>query len=166
MSEPRRLRCYQYVNRPYAPVRDLLRREPLELLKRATTSAAGRAGALAASLHVEIGGIEVGVDVRPHLHGIRESPGGDGQQPVIRLEIGWEASRTPALFPSMHLELSAWPLSSTDTQLEIAGEHRPPLGPVGKAIDAAIGHRIAEASVHHFLDDIVAQIGRDLREGT
>ena len=43
---------------------------------------------------------------------------------------------------------------------------RAPLGPVGKAIDAAIGHRIAEASVHHFLDDIVAQIGRDLREGT
>jgi hypothetical protein len=96
----------------------------------------------------------------------RETVAGDGQQPAICLAIGWEASRTPALFPSMHLELSAWPLSSTDTQLEIAGEHRPPLGPVGKAIDAAIGHRIAEASVHHFLDDIVAQIGRDLRERT
>jgi hypothetical protein len=162
MSEPRKLRCYQYVNRPYDQVRTLLRHEPLALLQRATTSAAARAGALAANLHVTIGGIEVGVDVRPHLQRIREEKSVAGLQPVTVLEIGWEASRTPGLFPSMHLELSAWPLSSTETQLEIAGEYRPPLGIVGNAMDAAVGHRIAEASVHTFLDDVVEQMKRDL----
>jgi len=162
MSEPRKLRCYQYVNRPYEQVRALLRHQPLELLKRATTSAAARAGALAANLHVAIGGIEVGVDVRPHLQRIREDSSVAGLSPVTVLEIGWEASRAPGLFPSMHLELSAWPLSSTETQLEIAGEYRPPLGLLGNAMDAAIGHRIAEASVHSFLDDVVEQMKRDL----
>lgn len=166
MSGPRKLRCYQYVNRPYARVRNLLRRQPLELLQRATTSAAARAGALAATLHAEVGGIEVGVDVRPHLQRIWDDAGVAGLPPVTRLEIGWEASHTPGLFPSMHLELSAWALSPSETQLEIAGEYRPPLGAVGNAMDAVLGHRIAEASVHRFLDDVVEQMRRDLPEGT
>lgn len=163
MSEPRKLRCYQYVNRPYEQVRALLRHEPLELLQRATTSAAARAGALAANLHVTVGGIEVGVDVKPYLQKIREEGTVAGLSPVTCLEIGWEASRAPGLFPSMqHLELSAWPLSSTETQLEVTGEYRPPLGAVGNVVDAAVGHRIAEASVHRFLDDVVEQMKRDL----
>lgn len=163
MSEPRKLRCYQYVNRPYEQVCALLRHQPLDLLQRATTSAAVRAGALAANLRVAIGGIEVGVDVRPYVQRIREEKGVAGLSPVTVLELGWEANRAPGLFPSMqHLELSAWPLSSTETQLEITGEYRAPLGVVGQAMDAAIGHRIAEASVHSFLEDVVEQMKRDL----
>jgi hypothetical protein len=165
MTEPRKLRCYQYVNRPYEQVRALLCGEPLVLLQRATNSAAARASSLATSLHVGVGGIEVGVNVRPHLRRIRDEQGVAGLSPATCLEIGWEASRAPALFPSMHLELSAWPLSSTETQLEIAGEYRPPLGIVGNALDAAIGHRIAEASVHRLLDDVVEQVRRDLPTG-
>ena len=162
MSEPRKLRCYQYVNRPYEQVRALLRHEPLELLQRATTSAAARAGTLAANLHVTVGGIEVGVDVKPYLQNPRgrnrrrSLPGhvpGDrlGGQPRARA-IPFDAA----------LELSAWPLSSTETQLEVTGEYRPPLGAVGNVVDAAVGHRIAEASVHRFLDDVVEQMKRDL----
>jgi hypothetical protein len=162
MSDPRKLRCYQYINRPYEQVCALLRHRPLELLNRATTSASARAEALGASLHVTMGGIEIGVEVRPHLRAMREEKGLAGRSPVTILEIGWEASRAPGLFPSMHLELSAWSLSSTETQLEVAGEYRPPLGAVGKAMDAAIGHRIAEASVHRFLDEVVEQMKRDL----
>jgi hypothetical protein len=33
---------------------------------------------------------------------------------------------------------------------------------VGQAMDAALGHRIAEASVHSFLEDVVEQMKRDL----
>ena len=103
------------------------------------------------------------MDVRPSVQRVREDEGAAGMSPVTVVEIGWEASRTPGLFPSMRLELSAWPLSSTETQIEIAGEYRPPLGPVGNAIDAAVGHRIAEASVHSFLEDVVEQIRRDVQ---
>ena len=162
MSESQKLRCYQYGNRPYEEVGDVLRRRALELLQRATTSAAARATSLAATLHVGVGAVEIGADVRPYLNRIWEDESVGGLSPVTRVEIGWKASRAPALFPSMHLELAAWPLSSGETQLEINGEYNPPLGVVGDIIDAAVGHRIAEASVLHLLDDIVAEIQHDL----
>ncbi len=162
MSEPRRLRCYEYVNRPYEQVRDLLRGQPLELLRQATTSAASRARTLAATLHVGVAGIEIGVDVRTNVQRIREEERAAGMSPVTILDIGWEASRAPGLFPVMHLELSAWPLSSSETQIEIAGEYRPPLGVIGNTLDAAVGHRIAEASVKNFLENVVEQMRREL----
>lgn len=64
----------------------------------------------------------------------------------------------------MTAELSLWPLTSTETQLEILGAYRPPLGIVGNALDAAVGHRLAEATVHRFLDDVVEQLRRELPE--
>jgi hypothetical protein len=162
MTEPRTLRCYQYINRPYSEVREVLRSRPLEVLQRATTSAAARAKALAANLKVSLGGVEVGVDVRTYLHGIRDDEPVAGLAAVTRVDIGWEAVRTPTLFPVMRAQLSAWPLTSTETQLEIEGEYKPPLGVVGTLVDAAVGHRVAEASVHRFLEDTVEQLKRDI----
>jgi hypothetical protein len=51
-------------------------------------------------------------------------------------------------------------LTATETQLDFAGRYQPPLGPLGSVLDAAIGHRIAEASVHRF----VADVAQHLRE--
>jgi hypothetical protein len=44
-----------------------------------------------------------------------------------------------------------YPLTATETQLDFWGIYEPPLGAVGKAMNAIIGHRIAEASVHRFI---------------
>jgi len=164
MSEPRKLRSYEYVNRPYERVRALLREQGLELFQRATRSAAERADALAATLHVGVGGIDIGIDARIHVQGVRDEQWIAGLSPVTRMTIGWEAAKAAALFPSMKAELSAWPLFATETQLEIQGEYRPPLGIVGNAIDAIVGHRVAEAAVHRFLEDVVEQIRRELPE--
>jgi hypothetical protein len=71
MSE-RKLRCHQYVNRPYGEVRDILGRQTLDIFQRATRSAAARASAIGASLHAEVAGFDVGVDVHIHVHGIRD----------------------------------------------------------------------------------------------
>jgi len=164
MSEPRKLRCYQYVNRPYGAVRELFSQRAVEIFQRATTSAAARANAIGASLHAEIGGIDLGVDVRIHVHAIRDDQGVAGLSPLTRVTIAWEAVRAAALFPVMNAELSFWPLTSTETQLEIEGAYRPPLGIVGTALDAAVGHRVAEATVHRFLDDVVEQVRSELPE--
>jgi hypothetical protein len=166
MSEPRLLRCYQYINRPYEEVRDVLRSRPLEILQRATTSAATRGTALMSHLSVNIGKVEVGVDVRTYLRGIREDEGLAGLTPVTRVDIGWEAVGAPTLFPVMRAQLSVWPLTSTETQLELEGEYTPPLGRAGKVLDAAIGHRVAEASVHRFVEDAVEQLRRELPGAT
>lgn len=163
MAEPRTVRCYQYVNRPYERVREVLHRDPLKLLQRATTSAAARAQSLIANLHVQVAGIDLGVDVRvvaPRVHDGRTGP---GSVPVTTVELSWEATRMPALFPTMNAELSAQPLSATETQLEISGTYRLPLGVVGNAIDAAIGHRVAEATVYRLMEDVVEQLREELR---
>lgn len=162
MSKRVDLRHYGYVNRPYEAVRTALHEHPLELLQQATNSAAARAGSVATSLRVSIAGFEIGISLRLRIHGVHDDEGVAGLSPVTRVELGWEAASTPALFPLMSAQLSAWPLSPTETQLEIEGAYQPPMGPVGHAIDAAVGHRIAQASVHRFLEDIVEQLRRDL----
>jgi len=162
MTEPRRLRCYEYVDRPFSQVHDLLHRDPVGLLQNATNSAASRASSLAASLKVGMAGVQIGVDVRVYVQRVRDEQGIAGLSPVTCVELAWEAERAPGLFPSMQAELCAWPLSAMETQLEIRGDYRPPFGAVGNAIDAAVGHRIAEASIHRFLDEIVEQVRREL----
>ena len=64
MAEPHALRCYEYVNRPYAAVRDALLADPSQIFCKATTGAASRADALAANLRVELGALEVGTEPR------------------------------------------------------------------------------------------------------
>jgi len=164
MKEPQ-VRIYQYVNRPYGAVRELLRLRPEEVFQRATTSAAARAQAVAGSLHAAVGGLDVGVDVRIHVQSVRDEAGVAGMSPVTHVALAWEALRAPALFPVMKAQLSFWPLTASETQLEIEGAYRPPMGVVGNVVDAAIGHRVAEAAVHRFLDDIAEQLRRELPEG-
>ena len=158
----RPLRCYAYVNRPYDAVRTLLHARPVELLHAATTSAAARAKDVAGNLRVAAAGVELGVQVDLRVLGVQDEEGIAGLSPVTRANIAWQAARAPTLFPLMEAKLSAWPLTSTETQLEIEGEYTAPLGPVGAAIDAAIGHRIAEAAVHRFVDDVAEQIRHEI----
>lgn len=164
MSEPRKLCCYDYVNLPFETVRKLLRERPLDIFRRATTSAAKRSKAVAASLHASFVGIDLGVDIRLKVQGMRDDEGIAGLSPVTRVTVTWEAEHGTAFFPMMSAELSFWPLSSTETQLEIQGAYRPPLGVLGNALDAAVGHRVAEAAVHRFLGDVVEQLRRETVE--
>jgi hypothetical protein len=77
------------------------------------------------------------------------------------VDLGWEAARARAFFPLMSARLSAWPITSTETQLEIEGDCEPPFGALGNALNAAVGHRVAEASVDRLLQDVLEQIRRD-----
>jgi hypothetical protein len=162
MSQATAIRCYEYVNRPYDQVRGLLHRNPLELLRRATTSAAARSNDLAGSLRIELGGIELGVKVTIHVHSVQDGAGVAGLSPVTRVAIGWEATHAPSLFPLMSGQLSAWPLTASETQVELEAKYTPPLGALGIAIDAAVGHRIAEASVRRFVEDVIQYIRDEL----
>ena len=53
----------------------------------------------------------------------------------------------------MEAELLVYPISAKETQVVLEGNYEPPLGLVGKALDAVVGHRIAEASVHKFIKE-------------
>jgi hypothetical protein len=85
--------------------------------------------------------------------------------PTTELEIAWTAARASALFPSMEATLSVYPLSAHETQIALHGRYRPPLGVVGNALDALAGHRVAEASVLRFVNDVAARIDAELGSG-
>jgi hypothetical protein len=161
MAQPHELRCYDYVNGPYAKVRDALRADLGGIFERATKSAAGRAHALAATLKVGVGPLEIGTDVVIEVVGVEEREEGPaGHTHTTFIDLRWNAARGAALFPSMEARLIVYPLSKGETQIELHGRYTPPLGAVGSALDSLIGHRIADASVHRFVTD-VARLLRD-----
>jgi hypothetical protein len=163
MVQPHELRCYDYVNHPYAAVRDALRADLAGIFGRATKSATGRAHTLAANLKVDLGALEIGTDVAIEVLGVderEEGPVGRAHTTFIRLR--WNAARAAALFPSMDAELIVYPLSRDETQIELHGRYTPPLGAVGSALDSLIGHRLADASVHRFVTDVAGLLREEL----
>lgn len=158
MSERNLIRVYDYVNQPYEAVREKLAEDPLTVFRNATKVAAQRANTLAAELHVNIAGIEVGTDIAITVTSVQENEK-SGSSPVsTKIELEWEAAKMPRFFPLMKAELRIYPLTPTETQLDLAGKYAPPLGIVGSVLDAAVGHRIAEASVHQLISDVAAYL--------
>ena len=163
MTTAHTLRCYDYVNHPYAAVRDALRADTGGIFQRATTSAAGRAQALAANLKVALGPLEIGTDIAIEVLGIEEREQGPaGRTPTCIVTLRWNSARAAALFPSMEAELAIYPLSRDETQIDLQGRYTPPFGPVGGALDSLLGHRVADASVHRFVTDVATQLRAEL----
>lgn len=164
MPEPREVRCYDYVTVPYGRVRALLHSDGAGIFARATATANDRARELLATLRVDLGPVQVGVDVQLQVKGVTDETTAVGD-PRTRLDFVWEANQRAAFFPTMDATLSAYPLSPHETQLDLHGRYRPPLGTLGTAIDATVGHRVAEASVLRLLRDVRAAIISELGAG-
>jgi hypothetical protein len=162
MSTGREIRSYDYVNRPYERVRDALRQNALAVFQTATKAAASRAQSVAAELHVDFSGIGLKTDINISVRNIEEKLGDATSNPTTRLLLEWEAATLPGLFPLMKGELSVYPLTSTETQLDFSGVYEPPFGAVGRTMNAIVGHRIAEASVHSFVSDVAAYLRQAL----
>jgi hypothetical protein len=162
MATGREIRSYDYVNRPYERVRDALRQNAPTVFQSATTAAASRAQSVAAELHVDFGGIGVKTDINVSVKNIEEKIVDATSSPTTRLLLEWEAATMPGLFPLMKGELSVYPLTSTETQLDFFGVYEPPFGAVGRTMNAIVGHRIAEASVHRFVSDVAGYLRQAL----
>jgi hypothetical protein len=162
MSKGREISCYDYVNHPYEQVRDALTKDALAVFQSATKAAASRARSIASELRVDIGGIGVEADIIISIKKIEEQTSEAMAGPVTRLQLEWQAAKMPGLFPLMKAELSVYPLTRTETQLDFSGLYEPPLGTVGKAVNAIVGHRIAEVSVHRFVSDVAGYLRQTL----
>lgn len=158
MSTGREIRSYDYVNHPYERVRKALTQNALTVFQSATKAAASRAQSVAAELHVDFGGVGVKTDIKILVKGIEEKVSDSSSTAATRLLLEWEAATMPRLFPLMKAELSVYPLTSTETQLDFSGVYKPPFGAVGKTMNAIVGHRIAEVSVHRFVSDVAAYL--------
>jgi hypothetical protein len=162
MSKGREIRCYDYVNHPYQLVRDALSKDAPVVFQSATKAAASRAQSVASELRVNLGGIAVEADIKISVTSIDEQVSEATSSNVTCLQLEWEAAAMPRLFPLMKAELSIYPLTGTETQLDFLGLYEPPMGALGKAVDAIVGHRIAEVSVHRFVNDVAGYLRRTL----
>ena len=68
------------------------------------------------------------------------------------LPISWRPASGNRLLPALEADLEIAPLGPRRTQLAISARYDPPLGAIGQAIDRALLHRVAEATVKDFLD--------------
>ncbi|HKV80568.1 MAG TPA: hypothetical protein VJP02_20625 [Candidatus Sulfotelmatobacter sp.] len=162
MEKGREIRCFDYVNHPYERVRDVLTQHALTVFQSATKTAASRAQSIAAELHVDFGGIGVKTDVKIALNGVEEQSVDTISTRTTRLMLEWEAATMPRWFPLMKGVLSLYPLTATETQLDFSGVYEPPFGAVGKTMNAIVGHRIAEVSVHRFVADVAGYLRQAL----
>jgi hypothetical protein len=111
---------------------------------------ADQAGARGEKLLTEVG-------IGPAGHALRKQVQVDFG-PVVRypsrtsLAMTWRPTGAGALFPALEADLEIGPLGGQRTQLGLNARYRPPLGTVGRAIDRALLHRVAEATVKDFLD--------------
>lgn len=158
MSGNLEIRSYDYVNQPYDRVRDALRQGAQAVFQSATKAAADRARSVASELHVDIGGIGVKADIKITVKSVEDKVHDGISAPATNLFLEWEAATMPGLFPLMNAKLSIYPLTPTETQLDFSGEYEPPFGAIGKAMNAIVAHRIAEASVHRFVADVAAYL--------
>lgn len=75
------------------------------------------------------------------------------------LAIRWEATGPGSgLFPVLDADLRLASAGDQITLLTMAGVYRPPLGPLGEALDRAILRRVADATIRNFAVWIAAQI--------
>jgi hypothetical protein len=158
MSKGRDIQCFDYVNHPYEKVRDALKADAVPVFGLATKGASARAEALAAQLHVNVGAIEVATDIEISVHKVEDTPRAGKMQPGMRILFEWKAKKSSRLFPLMHAELHVFPLTANETQLAFSGHYDPPLGMVGSALDAIVGSRIAEASIHRFVTEVAGHL--------
>ena len=154
MAERHEVRSYDYVNQPYARVREALTADTAGTFRAATRAAAARAKSVAAELRVNIAGLDLAAEILVSIGEIVDEKTGPFGSPVTRIPVSWEAAHSPRLFPLMNGELRIYPLTSTETSLDFTGRYEPPFGVIGSALDAIAGHRIAEASVHRLIADL------------
>jgi hypothetical protein len=68
------------------------------------------------------------------------------------LPMSWRAAEKESLYPKLDADIEVAPLGSDLTQISVSARYRPPMGPVGRAIDKTVLHRVAEATVKDFVD--------------
>ena|SRR5438552_2086415 len=77
------------------------------------------------------------------------------------LPMAWKPAGLDRLFPALEADIELGELGPERTQLSISARYTPPLGSLGRVLDRALLHRVAEATVKDFLDGAADALRRD-----
>jgi hypothetical protein len=109
-------------------------------------------------LRFEIGGGAITRRVDARVGPLINGPGS------LSVPLHWKGADHPSLFPVMDGELRIRDLDEHRIDLRLVGEYAPPLGALGAAADAAVGHRVAEKSLRAFLAAVAERLETSLVE--
>lgn len=76
---------------------------------------------------------------------------------LTRMQLSWRVPHSD-VFPVFHGFFEIQPLSSYEIHLALLGYYHAPFGMLGAVFDMVLGHRIAEATVHHLIEEIAKAI--------
>jgi hypothetical protein len=77
---------------------------------------------------------------------------------TVVVPIAWRATGPSGLFPVLDGSLEVFSLGSARTQLGFSASYSPPIDGVGRIADRALLHRVAEATVKDFVDQVAERI--------
>jgi len=68
--------------------------------------------------------------------------------------LRWWPATAGALLPALDADIEIGSLTPASTHLSMSARYEPPMGRLGSSLDEAFLHRVAEATVKHFLDGV------------
>ncbi len=79
------------------------------------------------------------------------------------IPVTWKASFPERLFPVMEGKVELAPVDGLTTRLTVSGMYEPPLGRVGRQLDQAVMHSVAEATVKELAESIAERLEGSIR---
>ncbi|HUZ40671.1 MAG TPA: hypothetical protein VMU68_04680 [Acidimicrobiales bacterium] len=77
---------------------------------------------------------------------------------ALVVPLVWKATGLTGMFPVLNGDLELAPLGSHRCRLTLAASYLPPFGDVGRALDRALLHRVAQSTVRSFLARVATNL--------
>jgi hypothetical protein len=132
----------------FEDVQAVMLRDPQEWLAGLAAKARDHGDLLVVNVGLEVAGQQVGGGAQVEIGEPMTS------QRVLMLPLRLRARDHRGLFPTLEGSLDAAWLGRHRTYLASSFQYEPPLGLVGRAVDRALLHRVAEAVAQRFLESV------------
>jgi hypothetical protein len=76
----------------------------------------------------------------------------------VVVPVRWEDARRPGLFPLLDGNLEVAPLGPDHSRVVLYASYRPPFDAMGRVLDQALFHRVAESTVRSFLQKVAGTL--------
>jgi hypothetical protein len=137
---------------PVGDVEEAVLRDPQAWIPGLARAAEARGEALMVEVGFGPPGHRVEKLVRVEIGEVQRFPG------KTLLPLRWRPEGLERLVPALDADLEIAGLGAGRTQLAVSASYRPPLGLVGRAMDRALLHRVAEATIKDFVDGVAGRV--------
>ena len=145
-------------NVPFETVVDQFQCDAPGLIRMATDAAADKASEIVMTLDSRWAWFDVHEQVRAHVGEFSRG------RTDAQLELSWAAEAGKRLLPGVDGRVTLFAMSTAHTEVGFSGNFVPPPGLLGNASGVLLGRRVAEASVGHFLDQMVTHLERSAEQ--